>query len=162
MSRRTVLVDICNTLADINSEIERMTGVARIAGQYRHPSVCPEWFLEHLEVFANAPVIRGSVEYIHRIAVQYDVLYVTARPQESESVTREWLRRNGFPDAPIIFTNNKVASTRGLDIAFAIDDAPEEIEAYTRAGIFTLIPAWDYNEGYMSRFVYGKRGQAVC
>ncbi len=159
--KQVVLVDICNTLADVNEQINLVTGVSRPEGTYYHPAVTGDAFFEkHLEVFSNAHVLDGSVEFVNRIARTYDVLYVTARPECSYEVTRKWLHENGYPAAPITFTKDKVSSCRELNVAFAVDDAPAEIMAYNRSGILCLVPAWDYNINMLGRFVYRKGG--VC
>lgn len=161
MRKPVVLVDICNTLANVNEQIDVVTGVSRPEGTYFHPAVRDESFFEgHMEVFSNARVLDGSIEFVNRLASTYEVLYFTARPECSYEITREWLRTNGFPVAPIIFTKDKVASCREMNVAFAVDDAPHEVMAYSRAGILCLVPAWDYNVTVPGRFVYRKGG--VC
>lgn len=158
--KKVVLVDICNTLADVNQEIEIMTGVKRTPGIYYHPCVSEKWFETNLQVFENASVIGGSVECINSLAQVYEIVYLTARPEVSEQVTRRWLKKAGFPEARIIFSKDKVGASKDMKVAFAIDDAPAEVEAYTKAGIMTKVPAWDYNIYCRNRFVYPRGG--VC
>lgn len=50
------------------------------------------------------------------------VLYVTARPISNE-ISREWLRMNGFPEAPVLTAYNK-APVIGNSVDYFIDDAP--------------------------------------
>lgn len=158
--KKVVLVDICNTLADVNAQIDLVTGVSRPEGIYYHPAVTKGFFEEHLEIFSNARVIDGAVEFVNRLAASYEVMYFTARPECSRDVTVEWLNVNGFPAAPVVFTVDKVTSCKKMDVAFAVDDAPAEVHAYNRAGILCLVPAWDYNKDLPGRFVYRKGG--VC
>lgn len=158
LKKQVVLIDICNTLANVNEQIDLITGVSRPEGTYFHPAVRAGFFEEHPEAFSNARVIDGSVEFINRLACTYEVRYFTARPESAHEVTRVWLRQNGFPEAPVTFTQDKVLSCRNMNVAFAVDDAPEEVCAYTKAGILCLVPAWDYNEELPGRFVYRKGG----
>lgn len=156
MEKQVVLIDICNTLADVNQQIDMVTGVSRPKGTYFHPAVNENFFERHMEVFSNAKVISGSIEFVNRLARTYEIRYCTARPKCSYEITRVWLSNHGYPSAPIIFTNDKVSSCHKMNVAFAIDDAPHEAVAYSRAGILCLVPAWDYNETTPGRFVYRK------
>ena len=158
MKKQVVLVDICNTLANINEQIDRITGVSRPMGTYFHPAVSDGFFEGHMDVFSDARVLDGSVEFVNRLARTYEILYFTARPESAEMVTREWLLKNGYPAAPVVFTKDKVHSCREMNVAFAVDDAPEEVVAYGKAGILCLVPAWDYNVNMPGRFVYRKGG----
>lgn len=153
-----VLLDICNTIADINGQIEVITGLKRSEGLFFHPALYPGWFEENMNIFKDAPAMPGSVEGVNRLREEgYKIVYLSARPESARGITEEWLQRKGFPNCPLLFTDKKVEAIQqaGIcqeDIAFAIDDAVHEIEQYKKAGIFVYVPKWDYNTQEENRF----------
>lgn len=162
---RKVIIDVCNTLFNVNEQIERMTGIIRPSGSYRFPGLDREWFDSHLDVFRSARVMDGSVDYVSHLKKRYEIVYMSARPESARSITMQRLNQSGFPEGMLILTNKpkgEICSQISGDIAFAIDDAPEEIRSYIRANIFCAVPAWDYNTEFMGRFVYRKKENVVC
>lgn len=143
--KKTIFLDICNTLADVNKAIERLTGCKRPQGLYFHPSVNPQWFEDNLEVFEICKPISGAAEGVRKLAQTYNIVYATARSASAAEITQEWLKGNGFPDGEIIYTRDKVKEASNYEIAFVIDDAPHEILAYAQAGIPVLVYGTDYN-----------------
>ncbi len=57
MPRTPVAVDICNTLADINGEIEKVFGANPNPSRYYYPGVTSEFFRNNLWVFEKAAAI---------------------------------------------------------------------------------------------------------
>jgi hypothetical protein len=79
--------------------------------------------------------------------------YVTARGSNLEfdnavdfrCLTIRWLKSNGFPDFPVVFTNDKVEFTTDWDIEYAIDDCPMHIQCYINSGVTVFSPKYEYN-----------------
>lgn len=151
---RVIAVDICNTLADVNLELEKRLGKTPTPEVYFHPALLDKkYFIEqNLDIFVEAKPIYQSIEKLNKIAKVNKIVYITARPKVAEEATVEWLKRNGYPKGEIFFSKNKtgIASTMGVDLA--IDDAPFEIESYIKAGIDVLVKEQPYNKKYSNRF----------
>ncbi len=54
------------------------------------------------EVVTVSPPIPGSREVLTRLAADYYILYLTARPRFLLKKTRSWLEQHDYPDGPII------------------------------------------------------------
>ena len=146
-----IVIDICNTLADVNSVLENIFG-KRPKGIYRFPEATEEFFLNNLWVFAEAKAYRGAAAALRRLASTYGIVYLTARPEVSDLITRDWLKDGMFPDGPVVYRTDKVVVARELGAVRAIEDSPEEISNYELAGIPVMVHKQDYNSGYGNRF----------
>jgi len=152
MPRTPVAVDICNTLADINGEIEKVFGANPNPSRYYYPGVTSEFFRNNLWVFEKAAAYKGAAKALTKISLYYEIVYITARPVEAQSVTIEWLKRNGFPRGRIIFTTTKPVIAKALGVKAAFDDAPHEIDGYLAAGIPVFVKKQPYNMAYPNIF----------
>jgi len=152
MEKSSIAVDICNTLADINSQLESVTCVSREPGIYTHPYASTDFFIQNPQVYENAQVLNDAVFGLNLFANKYNIVYLTARKKESEIVTYRWLKKNGFPKGNIVFSTDKVADFKALNCVFALEDAPHELNAYQQAGLLSFAKAWDYNTFYANRF----------
>lgn len=145
-----IAVDICNTLADINGQLER-----KIQG-YRndvYPFPLPENYFTSpigLCVFRDAkpfPETAGILRSMSRVFG--GITYVTSRPQEAEFVTRRWLTKNGFPEGEIVFCQGeeKLSVYSRLKPFLIIEDDPQTLEAAitTNLNIPIIVPQWPYN-----------------
>ncbi len=147
-------VDICNTIADINSLIVERFGPNPDPSSYFHPALKekPNYFEDNLGLFLEAKPIKGSVVALSHLAKHNTLVYLTARPKIADFVTRLWLKQHGYPPGDVIFTDNKAEVARRLGVVLAFDDAPFEIERYVNSGIEVLVKKQDYNIGYPNRF----------
>lgn len=143
-----IAVDICNTLADINS------AVRRIVGPFKHyPAPIPAGFWtspEGLRVFRDAQPMGDAARVLNGLARQLGgVTYVTSRPKKAEFITRRWLKENVFPRGKIIFCERqeKAAVYASLNPRLIAEDDPEVVTALAGLGIPVLVPQWDYNRG---------------
>jgi 5'(3')-deoxyribonucleotidase len=151
---KTIAVDICNTLADVLSELEARLGKFPNPNSYFHPALMdnPHYFEENLDIFLSAKPIGNSAQILRELSKFNKIVYITARPKAAELVTKVWLRNNGYPKAKIYFTDNKVKVAKSIGVDIAIDDSPSEIESYMDAGIQVIVKQQDYNVGYFNRF----------
>lgn len=143
---KSVAVDLCNTVCDVNDCIEQMLHLKRESGKYKIEGVSPDYFRTNPEFFENPIAYRYAAEVLHLLSKKYQIVYLTARPMESCLATEHFLRKNNFPIGKIVHSTNKVEDFKKLDLYYAFDDSPEEILSYQRAGIPVLIKKWDYNE----------------
>ena len=152
-AKKKIAIDICNTLVDINSLIEK-EGYRKNRGSYYY-DVPKNFFKERLDVFLNAKPFNGACDALWRIAEIYDIVYITARPLEAAEVTKKSLFEiNNFPPGKIIHTTNKVKAFRKEGCCVAIEDAPDEIYEYIKAGITVYIHSRDYNTSFAGyRFI---------
>lgn len=152
MAKPCIVVDLCNTCADVNGVLDTI-GPKRALGVYEHPVVSGEdFFVNNLWIFNEAAPIPGMRKALEQLSRWYNIIYLTARPIVSDLLNRRWLQNNYFTPGMIIYSPNKAEVALSLNARFAIDDSPYEIERYRSAGIDCLVPAQDYNVGYDNRF----------
>lgn len=153
LPRRTIAVDLCNTVCDINGVLEKCLHTTRKKGSYHIDGLTPEFFQVHTEIFREAEPFPYAADALRLLNEEYDIVYLTARPEVAYNATLDFLRNNHFPAGEIIFSTRKAdVFLQKKTMAFAIDDAPHEIASYVSAGIPVLIKAWDYNEHMGPRF----------
>lgn len=90
--------------------------------------------------------------------------YVTARSVRSE-VTEEWLRRNGFPAAPVYTvgpTESKLPILTELGVDLFVDDKPETYDELNEAGLTTLLYDRPWNRRIRRRFPVIESFTEVC
>lgn len=142
--------DIDNTLADTNREIMK-----RVAGftETLYPFPLDSDFFEmNPDVFAGAAAFDGAAATLQSLCkAGSQIIYITARSPWFESLTRHWLRLNGFPEGKVICTSEKRSVVQMYKPAYMVDDAPYEIERVMDL-VDVLVPARPYNEGFDNRF----------
>lgn len=151
-----VAIDICNTIADVLPEIEKILGPRPSPKVYIHPRATERFFLEHPEVFLKTRPCKGAVDALWRLKKNCDIIYLSARPEWAREITEKWLEENGFPKGELILTRYKDLAAKELDIRLAVEDAPIEIEKFKKAGIPVLVKAQEYNTEYGPRFDWFK------
>lgn len=101
------------------------------------------------------PVLEHSPAVVARLAAEYDVVYVTARPDKFLDVTKRWLARWGFPRNPVYLLSwkkyptydeakYKTETLAGIKASFpnmvlGVGDKETDAEAYRAHGLRTLI-----------------------
>lgn len=150
--REIIAVDICNTLADVNQVLDENFCV-RSFGEYHHPAVNEkDFFLKNLWIFKESKEIPYSNLALSLLVKYYDLLYLTARPKESNHVTTKWLISHNYPKGAIIFTDSKSEEALKRKISLCIDDSPYEVNRFISSNVPVIIPAQDYNKNYNNRF----------
>lgn len=80
------------------------------------------------------------------------VCYITSRGHTPVSVAEEWLAKNGFSQAPVIQTNDKLTACLNNKIDIFVDDKYDTFVQLNKAGIccFLFDAAWNrrYDVGY--------------
>lgn len=143
---KVVFVDVDNTLADLNTELKEKGYRTDI-----YPSPIPESVFTYI-FYALAYPILLVIEHVISLYKKGDeIVYITARLPEFDSVTKQWLRRHGLPKGTLIHTHGKpkgpLVKEMGYKVIAAIDDSPLEIRSYveTFPDIEMYIPEWEYN-----------------
>jgi hypothetical protein len=131
LSRTTLVVDIDETLCitDYNSVL---WGIGR----------------------DDSVPLPGAVAAMSRLAREYNIVYLTARPKSCENRTRRWLVSRGFPDGPLV-TSPTVGDFLGQTgfkksmlaklqqqygrMLIGIGDKPTDAEAYRHNGMLPVI-----------------------
>lgn len=154
LTNNIIAVDICNTIADVISVINARLGYNPNPAEYFHPALWdkPYYFEENLDIFLEAKPIASSIEILNELSIYNEIIYITARPEIAEFVTKLWLKENNYPKGKVYFSKNKAKLASKLGVDIAIEDAPFEIERYIKAGIKVFIKEQAYNIGYENRF----------
>lgn len=148
-----VAVDICNTIADVNDRLKVFLGERPDPESYDYPGATPEFFKEHaVEIFGGAPPLPGALEGVRLLAVNHEIIYLTARPEWARDITRKWLEYWGFPEGRLVMTGNKAEAALELGVLIALDDAPHEIRALQNVVPAVLVKRQPYNRGLGLRF----------
>jgi D-3-phosphoglycerate dehydrogenase len=80
------------------------------------------------------------------------VRILTARPASSVEMTRAWLRRHGFPEISILFSDDKAEVAATEKCTFAVEDSVRHAVNYARSGITSFLiltestPAFEAHE----------------
>lgn len=124
-------VDIDETLSwTIGWWVERMQKefgnpenltIHELVRKYRYTQLVPYWQHEKAMAWMEAhresdetqeqlPVIAGATEALNKIHKKVPIrFYATARPVSVRKGTEKWLRKHGFPRAPITFRPSNIA-----------------------------------------------------
>jgi hypothetical protein len=144
-----VLLDIDNTLADLNTELRRLFGVSLL--EYPAPEVPPGfWSTPEAErVCRGLPALEmaRAAAWLFRSA-GYEVAYYTSRPHALERATLGWLRANDFPPGPLHWcggVQDKAALVGELRPDIVADDDPRVVAAVLGSGAAVMVPPWPYN-----------------
>lgn len=109
------------------------------------------------QVLSSRPRVRDpeTVAVVSALAARYDLVYVTGRLRWGAPRTRAWLRRMGFPAAPLFVRDLK--RTRALrsgtfkrqllgklrqrfaNIVVGVGDEDSDVEAYTENGMLAIL-----------------------
>jgi len=157
---KKLAVDLCNTISDINSVLEHLLGPNPNPNDYLHPKVFPGYIENNLWIFEKAKPLLGALTGVEQLSRNHKIIYLTARPEVSKDVTLKWLKKWGFPDGEVIFTNNKAKAVVDLDIIGAIDDAPHEIERLSKV-VQVAVHTQPYNKTFANRFTWNQKKYPV-
>ena len=75
------------------------------------------------EFWDGLPVLSSPVNIDFEVAC-----YMSSFPKEMYESRMNWLKRHGFPEAPLIVCSDKLSMCRELGVTTLIDDKPEMME----------------------------------
>jgi uncharacterized HAD superfamily protein len=98
------------------------------------------------EFWLNLPVLEGAspLPFIPTV-------YITSR-QVPSLVTKKWLDRNGFPDAPVITVSHpseKLAHIKALNLDLYVDDLYSTVRELRENGINSFLFRQPYQRGHI-------------
>ncbi len=109
-----------------------------------------------------------SVETLNKIAKHLNVFYLTARPRELLGKTKSWIKKHGFPAAPIVTSDSlgDVIDQQGYklrtisyirqqvpQVLIGIGDRNTDSEAYGQSGLLTIVIAEGDPKGFRAHAV---------
>src|SRR3954468_2147190 len=68
-----------------------------------------------------------------------NIAIVTARPEPSAAMTRNWLRQHQFPECEIVFADLKAAVALRSGIGYAVEDSLRHARNYAAAGVMCFL-----------------------
>lgn len=82
-----------------------------------------------------APEAQEFIARVIELFGQDNVRILTARPEGSAEMTRAWLRRHGFPECPIRFSDDKAAVALECGCNYAVEDSVRHARNYAASGV---------------------------
>lgn len=111
----------------------------------------------------SAPAFHYAGEFLRRLAARYEIVYLTARDDVLDEVTMSFLKKHGFPEAPVLYNDWRRFLTRaeqfkyesigrlrenGVPIVAGIGDSLKDVKACHDAGIDAYIRRSDKTVGW--------------
>lgn len=143
VKRKLICVDIDNTIANTNKELEKLGYDTSI---YPNPKLNEDFWHSYdgLNCLINAePIIKTIkiTDNLHELGAE--IFIATSRNRELANLTYSWLIKNRIV-ANVYFTSNKLQ----LDADIYFEDDPAVINQLLSRNKTVIIPAWEYNTGY--------------
>lgn len=139
-----ILVDICNTIADINSELQKR-GVETNTYPAKTDLTLPDW----LKTFMYAEPYPGAAELLNSIYRNgLEIVYFTARPAQADFVTLRWLDMHGFPPGNLLMgleRKNKIKCVEVYQPYFVMEDDPYIIRELLKLNFPVIAKKQPYN-----------------
>ena len=99
-----------------------------------------DWIKKIFSKIANDKDFWGNLEILNppeAIDFDFDV-YMTHLPEKMLGSRIEWLKKNGFPDKPVIVSGDKAKTCLEMGIDVLIDDKPSTIKECKEVGILAI------------------------
>lgn len=74
-----------------------------------------------------------NLEVLNEVDFEFDY-YITSMPPHLADSRLDWLKRNGFPDKKVYFTQDKISLAEKLGVDVLIDDKPSTIKEFIGSG----------------------------
>jgi hypothetical protein len=152
--REILFCDVCNTIANVNKELEKRGFRTDI-----YPSPIDKEVWKDNRIFIDAEPIWSVIELLRELSTSYDIIYLTARPTSLNKLTSDWLCRYGLPGCPIVHTNGLLKGAFMRPGVYGIiEDSPHEISSVLQAcpNSALYVPDWIYN-----RHIEPDKGQRI-
>ncbi|PRX34867.1 hypothetical protein BX659_102184 [Orenia metallireducens] len=107
-----------------------------------------------LEIFETVPPRPKCKEVLTRLKAKgYQIILVTARPEENNQVTLEWLSKHEIPFDKLYHSDEKINICKKEEIEFFIDDNPEHLLPMMKAlEIPVFLMNMDHNQDHKIDF----------
>lgn len=116
----------------------------------------PKLFVENLvrleDLYYKFPAKKEDVDTLQKLSKKYTIVYVSARPQEVDFVTRKWLEDFNFPNYKEVYlAEDKVREIRYLGCNYYVEDMSHfAVDISKVAEVFLMAKA--YNKTYQQYF----------
>lgn len=145
--KRLFLIDLCNTLFNINRHLIK-SGFKITT--FPEPTI-PSSFWDTGDIYREAEVIDSIRNHLFKHIKNGDeIIYYTARPEHTGAISSDALKRNGFPEAPLLHTKGELKALHFRYITTPViiyEDSPRELLGYRKyiphAELY--VPQWFYN-----------------
>jgi len=119
----------------------------------------PDFFSDE-NIMKDIPTV-GSVEYMVELSKSFRLVYIGARPEKYNGITKKWFLANGFPDGELYCGENQIKRmdiVKGLknkhDFHAGIGDRWDDNELHLELGAKSFIlqewtPDWDTVRKYI-------------
>lgn len=139
--------DIDGVLADFNTHYSKKFNIEKKITFWNFDRMMKER-MEKLkkdeDFWLNIPILTDPND------IQIEpICYITARPIETQNATINWLEKNGFPSAPVYFSNNvttKSVIAKNENIEIFVDDSYENFKELTLNNVFCYLFDNEYNK----------------
>ncbi|QGG48282.1 5' nucleotidase, NT5C type [Heliorestis convoluta] len=148
-------VDICNTIARVNEALAlHFLGTYTIPESLQKqrrwdlPGLTPDFFRSPTGMIFLSQVqpYNGAAEVLSSfVRSGHKVIYITARPQETELVTRRWLKEHHFPCDEVIHSEEKGLVCIEKEVDVMIEDDPFYAQQIKEAGVSLFLVKQRYN-----------------
>lgn len=127
-------------------EIHEVFGMEKEAGGAMWSSLIEEIY------FTDCTIFDGALELLNELHQNgHDIFYITSRPKQYCTQTREWLKAKGFPVEDNHFfcgmqDNEKITNIQELELDFYFDDKPAVLETLGSTETKIYIIDQSYNQ----------------
>lgn len=129
--------------------------VADVGHRLHHISSSPRHWEEFFAAAAEDPVLPEGKALVTDIPAGNALCWLTGRPERNRTLTEQWLRHNGMPDAPLLMRADRdhrparqakrehlVRLLRTHRIALMVDDDPLVIDMLAELGVRSMLADW--------------------
>ena len=150
-----LVIDIDGVLGNFMRAVQKILGPV-VHNQYSleksYPNVPPERIREIVsdpETYRNLQCIPGSRPGIRKLReAGHHLFVVTARPLDSENITKEWVWQNfrgDFDDVRIVPFEQKAKIIKLMNPDVALDDSPAQLLGLTELGVRAICYTQPWN-----------------
>jgi len=141
---RDVGIEVFRQLKTV--EIHEAFGLDKVEGGKMWRSLLEEIY------FTDCPAFEGAIELLNKLAsTGHDIFYITSRPKEYCSRTREWVKNLGFPVRDDHFfcgmqDEEKINIIKDLKLDYYFDDKPAVLNTLNDISTKTFVKDQSYNQ----------------
>lgn len=120
-----------------------------------HLALRPKAWEEFFTAAVADPPLEPGVELVRELSEDYDVAWLTGRPERTRSLTKRWLAEHGLPTEPLYMRGDqdrrpgrsaKIDILRVLSryhtIGVVVDDDPSVVAAVRAEGLPVRLADW--------------------
>lgn len=127
-------------------EIHEAFGLDKEAGGKMWSSLLEEIY------FTDCPAYEGAIEFLNKLEKEgHEIYYITSRPKQYCSQTRQWIKEKGFPVKDDHFycgmqDHEKTDIIKKLNLDYYFDDKPAVLETLEDVSTKVYVKDQSYNQ----------------